>query len=149
MTSPLIGSKADYLRNVEEINDCILDLEEMAAFITPEQKKRLLKMIGDEGSGLDFTVDEVEKQFTMVRKIRDQLVAHDGRLLEDVDVKQISALISASSSLISLYLKNQALIDHLKEVSSLREAVTVAIRELDRDSQMKFFNKFDELVSQG
>jgi hypothetical protein len=38
------------------------------------------------------------------------------------------------------------MIDHLKEVATLREAVTHAIKELDRESQTKFFTKFDELV---
>jgi hypothetical protein len=146
MNSPVIGTRSDYLRSLDEINDCILDLEEMQDLLGPNHKKRLRKLVANELDETVFTVDEVEKQFALVRKIRDQLVAADGHLLEDVDVKTISALISSSSSLISLYLKNQAMIDHLKEVATLREAVTHAIKELDRESQTKFFTKFDELV---
>ena len=146
MNTPIVGSKSDYLRNLDDINDSLLDLEEMSMFLTPEHKKRMRKLVVDQTDETMFGVDEVEAQFLMVKKIRDRLVSSDGHLLEEADVKQISALVSASNSLISLYFRNQGMIDHLKEVSTLREAVTVAIRELDRDAQAKFFNTFDRIA---
>lgn len=146
MNTPIVGSKSDYLRNIDEINDCLLDLEEMSMFLTPEHRKRLKKLIVNEADNTMFGVDEVEAQFIMVKNIRDRLVSSDGHLLEEADVKQISALVSASNSLISLYFRNQGLIDHLKEVAVLREAVTVAIRGLDKEDQMKFFTTFDKIT---
>lgn len=148
MNIPAIGSKSDYLKAVDEINDCIHDLEEMRTFLNDTHRGRLKKLIGhDLEDEIDFNVDEIEKQFIMVKKIRNQLVSDDGRLLEGAEVREISALISASNSLITLFLKNQSMIDHLKEVALLREAVTHAIKELDKESQTKFFNKFDLITA--
>lgn len=148
MNIPAIGSKSDYMKALDEINDCIHDLEEMSGFLNTNHRNRLKKLIGhDLDDEIGFTVDEVEKQFIMVKKIRDQLVQDDGRLLEGTEIREISALISASNSLIALYMKNQAMIDHLKEVALLREAVTYAIKELDKESQAKFFNKFDLITA--
>ena len=143
---PVIGSHAAYHRNILEIDNLITDLQEYSSLFTPQHKTTLRRLVGEDTPSV-MTVDEIQKQFELVKKIRDQIIDPSGKLLDGVEVKVIAALVSSLSSLISLFLKNQEKIDHMKEVSHLKVSVIEAVSGLDADTQSKFFAKLDELSS--
>lgn len=140
----IIGNHAEYNKSLKEIDDCITDLEELSVLFTITHKRRLLNLVKDERASDKLTVSEVDKQFQLVRKIRDQVVDNSGNILGEAGVRELASLVSAINALISLFLKNEGLIDHAREKSQLQEAVLHAVSGLPKEEQAMFFARMDE-----
>ena len=147
MTIPqhlLTTTMADYHNNLRVIDELIDDLQELSSLFTTAHKRRLQSVVGNVSTEV-LTVDEVTKQYELVKKVRDQIVDNNCELLDGVEPRVIAALISSINSLISLYLKNEEKIDHIKKAYDMYQAVVFAISEQDKETQTRFFAKLDEL----
>lgn len=143
-TGPIVGSHAIYHKNLKEIDEIIVDLQEYSTLFTPEHKNKLRNLVGS-NEPAQMTVDDVQQQYELVKRIRDQIVDGSAILREGTDVRSLTSFVSASNSLISLFLKNQQTFNHIKESEDLKEAVLWALRDLEPAIHTRFFNKLDEL----
>lgn len=140
----IIGNHAEYNKSLAEIDDCIADIEELASLLTVAQKRRLLNIVKDERAGDRLTVTEVDKQYELVKKIRDQVVDNAGNVLADAGVRELAGLVSAINALIGLFIRNENMIDHAREKANLQEAVLHAISGLPKEQQAIFFERLGE-----
>lgn len=142
---PIASSPAAYMRQIEEINENLLDLEEVAHLLTPRHKERLRKMAGPLEDNDLFTVDDVSEQYALVKKLRARVLDNEGELLEGFDPRALSTFITSLNTTITLFLKNQATIDHLKEVNFLQDAINEVVKDFSPEDQRKFYRRLEEL----
>lgn len=140
----IIGNHAEYNKSLAEIDDCVADLEELQGLLTVSHKRRLKALVGKEESQR-LTITEVDKQFALVKKLRDQVIDNQGNILDDAGVRELASLVSSINALIGLFLKNESLIDHAREKYNLQEAVLHAISGLSKEEQALFFERMGEL----
>jgi hypothetical protein len=145
MIMPATNSAASYHQAVEELDTIVIDLEEHASLLTGKQKATLLRLSGHDPSSNDVSVDQVQKQFEMVLRIRDRLLDEDGELLAGIETRALASFSASVNSLIQLFLRNKGKMDHIREVEHLRAAVIQAVETLDKPAQIRFFQRFDEL----
>jgi len=143
---PIAVNQKAYYSAKEEIDSLILDLKEYANLMSPRQRDSLRELSGL-GTSEIMNIDEVQKQYQVILKIREQIMDKDGQLLAGVPVKDITSFTVATSSLIKLFLHAQDKIDHLREVALIREAVIQAVGVLPQDVRTKFFESYDAVVS--
>ena len=138
-------SPADYYQAQEDINDIINNLYSYRTQLSPKHMDMLRVLCAKDDSSDFLTVDEVTKQFQMVKKLRNTLLDHDNNIMINADAKGLSALISSINSLISLFIRSQDKINHMKEVADLREAVLTAVSTLPQEARQIFLDKLDSL----
>jgi len=127
-----------------DIDDAIQELLLHSAALTNDHRRQLTRII-ERSDGLDkqYGIDEVHQQYRLVEKIRTQVVSDDGMILPDTTVKDLSALIGALNSLISVYIRSEQKLNKLQEEANLREAVLEALKELPPEAREVFFKKLD------
>lgn len=147
MERPIANSPAAYLNQLDEINENLLDLEEVAHLLTDRHKDRLRKLAGPLKDKELFTIDDVSEQYALVKKLRARVLDNEGELLEGFDPRALSTFITTLNTTITLFLKNQATIDHLKEINFLQEAVNSVVKDFPQEEQRKFYRKLEEIRS--
>lgn len=134
-----------YHKISESINDSINDIRRYASILTPQQTL-VLHAIVDKASGRpSFDASEVDKQYHLLLKIQEQVIDPTGILVDTASVKDLTSVLSAISSVVSLFLKTQAQIDSIKAEADLKDAVLTAIGEAPQDVKEKFFKRLAEL----
>lgn len=141
--APLIGSLSDYHKIQQTLDEYIVSISEYGKFLSADQRK-ILKRLSGNFEEQKLTIDQVQQQYQLVKKIQSQIVDQDCRLLDGVDVRTIAALVSSINSLISLFLKSSAQMDYQKEFADFKEAVIHAIDSLDEPTRNKFYAKMLE-----
>lgn len=145
MNKPTTDSAASYHQAVAELDLILVDLEEHASLLTGKQKATLLRLSGYDPSSNNISVDQVQKQYELVLKIRDRLLDDDEGLLAGIETRALASFSASVNSLIQLFLRNREKLDHIREVEHLRAAVIQAVETLDKPAQVRFFQRFDEL----
>lgn len=141
-------SAADFHKVQAEIGTMMIDLQEMIPALTKTQKMQIQAMLGlgtSDNPSMVMDIDEVTAQYMLVLKVRDMVLDPQQRFHERTDAKGLTALVNAINGVINLFIRHQAKLDHMKEVSHMRESVVFAISELDPEVQQRFFEKLEEL----
>lgn len=145
MNMPATNSAASFHQAVAELDLILVDLEEHASLLTNKHKATLLRLSDHDPSSNNISVDQVQKQYEMVLRIRDRLLDEDGDLLANIETRALASFSASVNSLIQLFLRNKEKLDHIREVEHLRAAVIQAVETLDKSAQVRFFQRFDEL----
>lgn len=145
MNKPTTDSAASYHQAVAELDLILVDLEEHASLLTGKQKATLLRLSGYDPSGDDISVDQIQKQYSMVLKIRDRILDEDDNLLAGIETRALASFSASVNSLVQLFLRNKDKLEHIREIEHLRAAVIQAVETLDKPAQVRFFQRFDEL----
>lgn len=127
-----------------EVRADILNLQMNSAVLDDNDKLELMELSGLGELHSELTASEINKQFSLVQSIRDQVLEPTGIVRLGSTVRDISGLVSAINSLIGLFLKNQATIDAIDERNKMKEAVLEAVQTLDVEAQDRFFAKLAE-----
>jgi len=145
MQKPTVMPDA-YYRLVSEVDDYIDEIKLNSSSLTGKQKETLYALSGKKQEQREdkFSPSEVDKQYQLVKKIRDQVVDNRGDILLAATVKDVSALISSINSLISLFLKAQQQIDAASEMADLKNAVIQAIGTLEPEQQARFYDSMSK-----
>ena len=143
----LIGDNNQYHMLIAELTDNLSYLETYSEIMTDDLKSRVCTMAKHLSGQSVLDVDEVSRQYQLILKIQEQVVNETGDLLKTSNAASISSMISALNGVISLFMRSQAQLDDIKEQADLKEAVLAAIKDLDDESQSKFFSKLEDLSS--
>ena len=158
MPTPAAFSPHDYYRVQQAIEEAFEELKAVAPALTTEQKLKAAQILDIDylASAVmpidtleSFGIDEVSAQFALVKLLRDQVLSSNGRILEESSTKDVTSLINAINSTISLFMRAQEKIDHLREMQRMREATIVAMKEMPMEVQTKFFQYLDTFRAEG
>ena len=128
-----------------QIDDCISELDMYEGIISEPQAEKLRVIVNFAQDCPDLDASEVNKQYKLLRQMQNQIVDMNGTLKAHATLKDISSVIAATNSTISLFLKAQKEIDFITEEANLKQAVLEAIGDLDSKVQQKFFNRLNQL----
>lgn len=150
----------------QEIREIIDTLHDIAPALTVEQKVEIYDVVGpiqnkggnsqlnraqDEffGSPAASTVgvldiNAITAQYLLVEHIRDTILDPNNTIKHKATPRELSALISSISNVVSLFLKNQDKIELLKEVQSIKRAVSYALQDAPMAVRTKFLEKFKQ-----
>lgn len=136
-----------YHQIADDLKDCMITIVTYSALLTEEQLASMKAIIRRNGGTIDFTVDEVTRQYQVFRRMQEQVSDVDGNLIASASIKDVSSVIASMNSLIGLFLRAQKEIDSVKQEADLKEAVLSAIGGLDAGSQAMFFKRLEEFES--
>lgn len=130
----------------EDLENNVLDIEEHRALLSNHQLRRLAAVCKTPTKKQDtVSIDDVVAQFNLVRRLRDRMVDENDTLLDGVEAKDLRALISAITSFITLYLRQQAAIDHLLEIRHLHDAINTVVKDFSPEDRARFYKRLEEL----
>ena len=136
----------------QRIEEVLTDLHSVSSALTLADRTRIHSMLNIEDMTYtpgeiraNMDVDEVTRQYLLVLKIRNMVLDPNQQIAKGDDVKALSSLVSSINSLISLWIRSQEKVDHMREVSHMREAVIAAISEQSAEVREIFFAKLKEL----
>jgi hypothetical protein len=127
----------------------IADLEEMKSVLLPKHHERIRKVLPKPPASSLFGVDEVTKQYELVKMIREQVLDAEGNFLAELEPRVLASLVSSINSLISLFLKNSEKLDKMREIEDTQIALTEIVSEFSKEDQVKFFTRLDQLAQRG
>lgn len=124
--------------------------------LTTGQRELLLDVLhedaqeGDEpveyGAGFDLA-GEVRQQIIAVRAIREKVVGRDGRVKDGVASRDLNAVVSSGSTLITSLLKHHNQIDAMKRIRTLEKAVITGLQEVSPEFKDKVLQIFEEKLA--
>ncbi len=145
-------SPADYHKVQDAISDVLDDLRQIAPALNDAQRETVLNITGaramsvsSDGRPIQYDVDQVTEQYRMVQIIREKVLSAGNIIAENASAKDLSALVNAINSTISLFMRHQTTMDHLKEMRIMREATILALKGLPEDVISEFFRRLEEL----
>jgi hypothetical protein len=154
------------LQLAQKIKELIHELEDVAPALTDQHKIQIYDIvgaIGDEGHGsliarnddpffgggssgsvgvLD--IDAITSQYLIVEHIRNKILDPTGTIKHKATPRELTALVSAISNVVSLFLKNQDKLTLLKEVQRIKRSVSLALADAPLDVKTKFLEKVKE-----
>lgn len=138
----------NYHRVQMAINTLVQDIKDLVPAMTKTQKSTVAALIGARMEAPDLTTEltmsEVSKQYQLVLNLQDQLINDAGGIMSDASAKEISALINALNTTISLFMRSQKEMNHLEEMQNMREAIVYALKESPAETQENFFKRIEE-----
>ena len=129
----------------QDMEDCISDIRIHAELLTPQQVSDLSECINHANGHRGLDVSEVDKQYQLFLEMQKQVIDPRGNMLDGVSIKDIGSVISAMSSLISLFLKAQKDLDIIRDQADLKDAVLQAVKDAPDDVRERFFTRLSEL----
>lgn len=126
------------------LDDAIGQLRRYHEIISAEQANLLRSIVLEVDGIVEFDIDEVSKQYQIFLRMQTKLMDPAGELLAGADLRDIGSVLSAMTSLISLFLKANKEIDSIKEEAKLKAAVLEAISGLGERERAAFFKVLEE-----
>ena len=140
-----VESVHEYHQLSSELDDAIREIETYVSVLNESQTARLHSLVVHAEGKPAFDASEVDKQYHLLLRIQEQVVDSSGTLRATASIKDMSAVLSAISSLLGLFLKAEAQIDSIKAEADLKQSVLSALETLPEKNKKAFFDRLEEL----
>jgi len=134
----------------EAIQELIADLQDLAPAITDAQKATIFDILGplydthDElpGTG-QVDIDAVTEQYMLVKSIKRKVMDPHGTLHYHASARELTSLVNAINSVISLFIRHQDRMDTLAQVQELKRAINAALEDSPEEVKRKFLQALE------